>query len=170
MGKRPKQTGDTTGNRPKQTGDTMGNRPKQTGDTMGKRPRAQPRNPAQWCPPFVPVTRPSSAPAWSESLPKTAWPAPRKSHVAQREYWGHQSTPRPPPPRKPRPAKNLQPSPDSRHQSGIISICGNGARSALMYFAPPTALHGKTLIASPPACHAVTTSVGVNAPGVITFE
>src|SRR2546425_9416726 len=48
---------------------------------------------------------------------------------------------------------------------GISFICGSGALSARRYFGPPTALHGKTLTASAPACQAVTTSVGVNAPG-----
>src|SRR5205814_10101783 len=53
---------------------------------------------------------------------------------------------------------------------GTISICGNGPFSALMYFAPPTLPQGKILTASAPASHAVNTSVGVSAPGQITFE
>src|SRR5215472_9420008 len=53
---------------------------------------------------------------------------------------------------------------------GIISICGNGAFKALIYFAPPTFPQGNTFTTSAPASHAVRTSVGVSAPGQITFE
>ena len=53
---------------------------------------------------------------------------------------------------------------------GIISICGNGPFSALMYFGPPTFPAGNIFTTSAPASHAVTTSVGVSAPGQITFE
>src|ERR1051326_7796430 len=50
---------------------------------------------------------------------------------------------------------------------GISSICGSGALSDLMYVAPPTAFAGNTFTASAPAVHAVSTSVGVSAPGKI---
>src|SRR5271169_6254978 len=53
---------------------------------------------------------------------------------------------------------------------GIISIWGNGPFSALMYLAPPTLPQGNTLTTSAPASHAVSTSVGVRAPGQITLE
>src|SRR5258708_4486576 len=53
---------------------------------------------------------------------------------------------------------------------GIISMCGNGPLSALMYFGPPTFPQGKILTMSAPASHAVTTSEGVTAPGPMTFE
>src|SRR5712691_11568924 len=48
---------------------------------------------------------------------------------------------------------------------GTSLIWGSGAFRARRYFGPPTALQGKTFTASAPACHAVTTSVGVSAPG-----
>ena len=48
---------------------------------------------------------------------------------------------------------------------GQSGICGNGPFSAFRYDAPPTLLAGKILMMSPPADHAVKTSVGVIAPG-----
>jgi hypothetical protein len=39
-----------------------------------------------------------------------------------------------------------------------------------MYFGPPTLPQGKIFTMSAPASHAVTTSVGVRAPGHITFD
>src|SRR5262245_56763377 len=50
---------------------------------------------------------------------------------------------------------------------GIRSIGGNGTFKALMYFDPPTLSQGNTFTKSDPASHAVTTSVGVSAPGMI---
>src|SRR6266851_6827993 len=52
---------------------------------------------------------------------------------------------------------------------GTSGICGRGPFSALMYFAPPTWPHGKILTKSAPASQAVITSVGVNAPAMISF-
>src|ERR1700674_3258576 len=52
---------------------------------------------------------------------------------------------------------------------GTSGICGSGPFRALMYFAPPTWPHGKILTKSAPASQAVMTSVGVNAPAMITF-
>src|SRR5438128_7801832 len=49
---------------------------------------------------------------------------------------------------------------------GTKSICGKGPFSALMYLGPPTGPQGKIFTRSAPACHAVTTSVGVSAPGM----
>src|SRR5512133_3606502 len=53
---------------------------------------------------------------------------------------------------------------------GAISMCGKGPLSALIYFAPPTFPHGNALTTSAPASQAASTSVGVRAPGQITFE
>src|SRR5438128_11202 len=48
---------------------------------------------------------------------------------------------------------------------GTKSICGKGPLRALMYFGPPTGPAGKIFTMSAPACQAVSTSVGVRAPG-----
>src|SRR6266403_5840030 len=52
---------------------------------------------------------------------------------------------------------------------GTIGTCGNGPFRALMYLAPPTWPQGKILIKSAPASQAAITSVGVNAPAMISF-
>src|ERR1700678_3961879 len=52
---------------------------------------------------------------------------------------------------------------------GTIGICGRGAFSALMYFAPPTVPQGKIFTKSLPAFQALITSVGVSAPLIISF-
>src|SRR5438445_7071952 len=51
---------------------------------------------------------------------------------------------------------------------GTSGTCGSGPFSALMYFAPPTLPQGNTLTKSDPAFQAVITSVGVNAPAIIS--
>src|SRR5690349_11566493 len=49
--------------------------------------------------------------------------------------------------------------------AAINGTCGKDACRALIYRSPPTGPEGNTLTKSAPALHAVTTSVGVNAPG-----
>src|ERR1700733_9149056 len=53
---------------------------------------------------------------------------------------------------------------------GIMWIWGKGPLRAVRYLDPPIALAGKTLTTSAPACHAVTISVGVRAPGSAAME
>src|SRR5215475_13695996 len=76
----------------------------------------------------------------------------------------------PPTPRAAAPA-SMKPPAVSRLTPpvGIIKICGKGAFHARMYLGPPTGPQGKIFTKSLPDSQAVTTSVGVRAPAIISL-